>query len=75
MRLLKNNQRYAGALAAGTDIAGFARGLQRGGYATDPAYANKIAAIAGGDTVSRALAAIDRAQSPYTPAIALASHR
>lgn len=75
VRLLKNNQRYAGALAAGTDIAGFARGLQRGGYATDPAYANKIAAIAGGDTVSRALAAIDRAQSPYTPATALASHR
>ena len=30
------------ALAAGKDIAGFARGLQRAGYATDPAYADKL---------------------------------
>ena len=75
VRLLKNNNRYAGALAAGTDVAGFARGLQRGGYATDPSYANKIAAIADGNTMSRALAAIDSAQARHTPASVLASNR
>lgn len=41
-RLLKNNPRYANAIAQGNDAAGFARGLQSGGYATDPAYADKI---------------------------------
>ena len=75
VRLLKNNDRYAGALAAGTDVAGFARGLQRGGYATDPQYANKIAAIADGSTVTRALAAIDRAQMQLNPASSLAMNR
>ncbi|MGN0857725.1 MAG: flagellar assembly peptidoglycan hydrolase FlgJ [Stenotrophomonas sp.] len=75
VRLLKNNDRYAGALAAGTDVAGFARGLQRGGYATDPQYANKIAAIADGSTVTRALAAIERAQVQLNPASSLAMNR
>lgn len=75
VRLLKNNNRYAGALAAGTDVAGFARGLQRGGYATDPQYANKIAAIADGSTVTRALAAIERAQVQLNPASSLAMNR
>ena len=75
VRLLKSNQRYAGALAAGTDVGGFARGLQRGGYATDPAYADKIAAIAEGSTVARALAAIDRAQPQTSMAGPLARHR
>jgi flagellar protein FlgJ len=32
--------------------------LQRGGYATDPAYAAKITAIANGPTIERAVAAI-----------------
>lgn len=75
VRLLKTNQRYAGALAAGTDVSGFARGLQRGGYATDPAYADKIAAIADGSTVARALAAIERAQTTSSLTSSLASHR
>lgn len=75
VRLLKNNNRYAGALAAGTDVAGFARGLQRGGYATDPQYANKIAAIADGSTVTRALAAIERSRVPLNPASSLAMNR
>jgi len=42
--LLSNNPRYAGALGAGSDVQAFASGLQRGGYATDPDYANKLAA-------------------------------
>jgi flagellar protein FlgJ len=46
-RLLTSNPRYEKALAAanGTDAAGFARNLQRAGYATDPNYATKLASI------------------------------
>ena len=58
VRLLKSNPRYQQALAAGKDIAGFARGLQRAGYATDPTYANKIASIANGPTLGKVLSAI-----------------
>lgn len=39
-RLLQ--QRYGDAVAAGDDAAAFAQGLARGGYATDPAYADKL---------------------------------
>jgi flagellar protein FlgJ len=45
-RLLGNSPRYAGALNHGNDVAAFARGLQAGGYATDPAYADKLVATA-----------------------------
>jgi flagellar protein FlgJ len=41
-RMLKSNPRYAAALDQGADAQGFARGLQAGGYATDPAYADKV---------------------------------
>jgi len=61
VRLLKTNNRYQPALRAGTDIKGFARGLQQAGYATDPGYAAKIAAIANGPTIDRAVAAIGNA--------------
>lgn len=37
--------RYGDALANGTDATGFARGLVAGGYATDPAYANKLQSV------------------------------
>jgi peptidoglycan hydrolase FlgJ len=43
--LLKNNPRYAGTIASSHDAAGFATGLQRAGYATDPAYAKKLVKI------------------------------
>ncbi len=44
-KLLSGNQRYAQAVAQAQNgnAAGFARGLQLAGYATDPAYADKIA--------------------------------
>ena len=42
---MKNNPRYASVVAAGRDAAGFAHGLQRAGYATDPAYATKLAKV------------------------------
>jgi flagellar protein FlgJ len=40
---MKNSPRYAGVVAAGADASGFAKGLQKAGYATDPAYAQKLA--------------------------------
>jgi flagellar protein FlgJ len=44
--LLRDNPRYSAALNTGNDAKAFATALQRGGYATDPAYAQKIASIA-----------------------------
>jgi flagellar protein FlgJ len=61
VRLLKTNPRYQQALAAGTDIKGFARGLQKAGYATDPGYAAKIASIANGPTLGKVLNAMGSA--------------
>jgi len=46
-RVLLDNPRYRGALGAGNDAQAFAQGLARGGYATDPDYAVKLARIAG----------------------------
>jgi flagellar protein FlgJ len=46
--LLRSNPRYAGVLAQaaqGIDAEGFAHGLQRAGYATDPNYADKLSRI------------------------------
>jgi flagellar protein FlgJ len=42
--LLRSSPRYASALGAGSDVQAFATGLQRGGYATDPDYVNKLVA-------------------------------
>jgi peptidoglycan hydrolase FlgJ len=39
---MKNSPRYAAVVASGADANGFARGLQKAGYATDPAYAAKL---------------------------------
>jgi flagellar protein FlgJ len=44
-RLLRSNPRYEGVLAQAQDAAGFAQGLQRAGYATDPNYAAKLTRI------------------------------
>jgi flagellar protein FlgJ len=46
--LLRGNPRYAAALNTGSNVQAFASALQHGGYATDPEYASKITAIAGG---------------------------
>ncbi len=46
VRLLRDNPRYAAALNTGSDVRAFAGALQRGGYATDPEYANKLVAVA-----------------------------
>jgi flagellar protein FlgJ len=44
--LLKGSPRYAGAIGTGSDVGAFARGLARGGYATDPDYVAKLTAVA-----------------------------
>lgn len=62
--LLRDNPRYAGALGKGENVAGFAHALVRGGYATDPAYAAKITAIANSPQMREALAALQAAGSP-----------
>ncbi|MDT3735027.1 MAG: flagellar assembly peptidoglycan hydrolase FlgJ [Denitratisoma sp.] len=48
--LLTSNPRYAAVLNQ-QDAAGFARGLQRAGYATDPMYAAKLERIIGGQAL------------------------
>lgn len=45
-RMLGSNPRYRAALNQGGNAAAFAGGLQNGGYATDPAYAQKLAGVA-----------------------------
>jgi flagellar protein FlgJ len=54
--LLSDSPRYARALGQGENIAGFAHALVRGGYATDPAYAAKLTAIANSAQMREALA-------------------
>jgi flagellar protein FlgJ len=46
-RLLANSPRYEKALNQGSNGAAFGAGLQGAGYATDPDYARKLAAVAG----------------------------
>lgn len=43
--LLRSNPRYERVLASAQDADGFAYGLQRAGYATDPHYAEKLSRI------------------------------
>jgi flagellar protein FlgJ len=58
--LLKGSRRYAAAIGTGSDVEAFARGLVRGGYATDPDYVTKLTAVAGrlklaaGEPITRA---------------------
>ncbi len=44
-RMLKSQPRYAAVIEGGRDAQGFARGLQQAGYATDPAYADKLVRV------------------------------
>jgi flagellar protein FlgJ len=44
-KLIKDSPRYASVVASGADAKGFAQGLQRAGYATDPAYADKLSRV------------------------------
>lgn len=54
--LLRNNPRYQGVFGQDADAAGFARGMQQAGYATDPMYASKLARVVNSETMRQALA-------------------
>jgi flagellar protein FlgJ len=53
---VKSNPRYADALRHGGNAEHYVQGLQKAGYATDPAYARKISNIAYGRTMKIAMA-------------------
>lgn len=53
-QLLRNNPRY-GNVVGSQDGTEFAKRLQQAGYATDPAYADKLARIINGPTLRQAL--------------------
>jgi len=44
-KLMKDSPRYARVVAGAGSAQGFAQGLQRAGYATDPAYADKLTRV------------------------------
>jgi flagellar protein FlgJ len=44
-KVLRSNPRYATVLASAHDVNGFAHGMQKAGYATDPQYAQKLISI------------------------------
>jgi len=44
-KLMKDSPRYQQVLASAGSVQGFAQGLQRAGYATDPAYADKLTRV------------------------------
>jgi peptidoglycan hydrolase FlgJ len=54
--LLRTHPRYAAVLERAQDAHGFARGLQQAGYATDPAYADKLLRILNGSLLRQGLA-------------------
>ena len=56
-RLIGESPRYAEVLGK-TDAKQFAEALQQGGYATDPAYASKLARVIGGTTMRQGMLAL-----------------
>jgi flagellar protein FlgJ len=53
--LLKDSARYRGAVAAGGDAQAYIQSIGKSGYATDPAYANKLNQILNSATFREAL--------------------
>lgn len=58
--LIGKDPRYAQARGRGDDVVGYARALVDGGYATDPEYAGKVAAIANSGVMRQALDALKK---------------
>jgi flagellar protein FlgJ len=58
VQLLKSNPRYRAALELANNPGHFAHALQRAGYATDPAYGQKILGILNGDVLGAAIGAL-----------------
>jgi flagellar protein FlgJ len=67
---LQSNPRYQSALKVAGNGAAFAQALQRSGYATDPAYAKKLTAIAQGPRLNQAIASL-QAEAPALGAAGL----
>jgi len=65
--LIANSPRYAQAVGKGDDAYGYAKALVAGGYATDPSYASKVAAIANSDGMRQALEALKQSVSAAIP--------
>jgi peptidoglycan hydrolase FlgJ len=61
--LIIKDPRYAQARGRGDDVLGYAKALIEGGYATDPAYAGKVAAIANSSMMRDALDALKKSTS------------
>ena len=53
--LIRGNPRYAGVIDGAGDAASFARGLQQAGYATDPAYADKLTRVINSNVLRQSL--------------------
>ncbi|MGH6967857.1 MAG: glucosaminidase domain-containing protein [Stellaceae bacterium] len=69
VNLIAHNARYRSALGAGNDPLAYGQALVAGGYATDPDYASKLAAVAASPTITAALDAtsgVDVAQATTT---------
>jgi peptidoglycan hydrolase FlgJ len=58
--LIGSDPRYAQARGRGDDVLGYAHALVQGGYATDPEYAGKVAAIANSSMMRQALDALKK---------------
>ena len=65
--LISKDPRYAQARGRGDDVLGYAKALTEGGYATDPDYAGKVAAIANSSMMRDALGALKKMTSLPTP--------
>jgi flagellar protein FlgJ len=65
MNFLQSSPRYSQALDAAGDAEGFLQELQSAGYATDPAYASKIASIMQRDEFTRSVRQLQAADSTH----------
>lgn len=57
---ITTSSRYENAVKNGDSIKAYSDGLQSGGYATDPNYAQKIQRIAGGEVLNNAIQLAER---------------
>ena len=62
---IRSNPRYQQALAHAGDDRAYIRAIQQAGYATDPAYADKIIGILEGELLQQTLAGINSGVSSY----------
>lgn len=61
--LIRTDPRYQAVLGSGDDVRRFASALQQAGYATDPAYAQKLVAVANDPRLVTALNAVAGTQT------------